>query len=159
MERAVTRIIEQMRDWPWLWAWAGFFVIVSLRAGGTYLIGRGVGAGVIRARPPAARTRAAMERVGRWGAPAVTLSFLTVGVQTVINLAAGLIAMPVIRYLAALALGAAVWATIWSTIGMAAFYAVLGGLRGELLTVLVAVAVLAVMAAGYVLLRRRRRDV
>lgn len=151
-------VIESMRSWPWFWAWCGFFVVAVLRAGGTYLIGRAINAGLIRVKTPRPRIREAMERVGRWGAPAVSLSFLTVGVQTMVNLAAGLIAMRPVHYLAGLAVGAAAWATIWSTIGMAAFYAVLGGLRGEAGTVAVALGVLVVAGVGYVLMRRRQRD-
>ncbi|RLV56541.1 hypothetical protein D9V41_05555 [Aeromicrobium phragmitis] len=148
-------VIEQMRSWPWLWAWLGFFAVAVLRAGGTYLIGRGITAGVVHWRRPNERVRAMMDRVGRWGPPAVTVSFLTVGVQTAVNLAAGLIAMPWPRYLLGLLPGAAIWASIWSTIGMAAFLAALAGLRGE-------PAILVALAAGILLVatlvwRSRRR--
>ncbi|WP_293787090.1 DedA family protein [uncultured Aeromicrobium sp.] len=149
-------VIEQMQSWPWFWAWTGFFAVAVLRAGGTYLIGRGVTAGVIRWRPPSERVLAMMDRVGRWGPPAVTLSFLTVGVQTAVNLAAGLMAMPWPRYLLGLVPGAAVWASIWSTIGMAAFLAAVVGLRGEPWVFVGLAAV--ILLIGAFAWRSRRRD-
>lgn len=148
-------IIEAMRSWPWAWAWCGFFLVALLRGGATYLIGRGVAAGVIRWRAPAARTRAVMERVGTWGAPVVALSFLTVGVQTIANLSAGLIEMRWPRYLSGLVPGAAAWATVWSTIGMAAFYALLGGVRGEPLIALAGIVVVVAVVVTYLALRKR----
>ena len=60
----------------------------------------------------------------RWGAPVVTASFLTVGVQTLVNLAAGLARMPLRRYLPALVVGGAIWAFIYATVwtaGLAAW--------------------------------------
>ena len=120
-------VIESVRSWPWLWAWLAFFAIVFLRAGGTYGIGRAVAAGVLRDRHPGPKVDRAMRLVHRWGPPAVTVSFFTVGAQTAINFAAGLSRMTVPRYLTGLLPGAVIWATIWSTIGMSAFLAVFSG--------------------------------
>jgi len=47
----------------------------------------------------------------------VTLSFLTIRVQTAVNAAAGALRMPLRRYLPAVAAGALVWATIYATVG------------------------------------------
>jgi len=97
------------------------FVIVVLRAGGTYLVGRLATYGARRTRlarlldSPA--FTAASERVDRYGAPVVGLSFLTVGFQTLANLAAGATRMRWIHYLPALALGGLAWALIYATIG------------------------------------------
>ena len=54
----------------------------------------------------------------RWGPPAVTLSFLVIGLQTMVNLAAGVARMPMRRYLPAVVAGCTVWAFIWGTGGM-----------------------------------------
>ncbi|MEG9226828.1 DedA family protein [Aeromicrobium sp. Sec7.5] len=110
-------VLESIRAWPWVWAWLTLFAIVLLRAGSTFAIGRLIAAGAARTGEPRPRLVAATARVDRWGPPAVTLSFLTVGAQTVINLAAGLCRMTVPRYLLGLVPGAALWATIWTTIG------------------------------------------
>jgi membrane protein DedA with SNARE-associated domain len=61
--------------------------------------------------------------VARWGAPVVTLSFLTVGIQTLVNLAAGVLRMPLRRYLPALTVGAIIWAFLYATVGFATFAA------------------------------------
>ena len=110
-------VLESIRSWPWFWAWLTLFGIVVVRAGSTFAIGRLIAAGAARGREPGPRLAGAIERVDRWGPPAVTLSFLTVGAQTVINLAAGLCRMTVPRYLLGLVPGAALWATIWASIG------------------------------------------
>lgn len=111
-------LLDTIRSWPWGWAWLTFFVIVLLRAGATYGLGRAMAAGATRGRPPGPRLLTAMDRVDRWGPPAVTISFLTVGAQTVINLGAGLARMTVPRYLLGLVPGAVLWATIWTSVGI-----------------------------------------
>jgi membrane protein DedA with SNARE-associated domain len=61
-----------------------------------------------------------MTAINRWGAPVVTLSFLTVGFQTVANAAAGLTRMPFLRYLLAMLPGCVAWAFLYATVGLAA---------------------------------------
>ncbi len=106
---------------PYPIVFAALFVIVILRAGGTYWLGRGVAAGSERTRlrrlvHSKGYTDAA-SWIDRWGPPAVTLSFLTVGVQTLVNLAAGIMRMPLRHYLPAVAVGGVIWALIYSTVG------------------------------------------
>ena len=48
------------------------------------------------------------------------MSFLTVGLQTVVNAAAGLIRMPWVRYTIAMLIGCVAWALIYATVGIAA---------------------------------------
>ena len=89
--------------------WAGAFA----RGTATYWVGRGVRAGGSRSRWAAAPRQPRGQRaegwVRRFGAPAVTLGFLTVGVQTAINASAGMLRMPQRRFLPAVTLGAALW--------------------------------------------------
>lgn len=110
---------------PFWVIYAAAFTIVFCRAQGTYWLGRGVARGTVRTRWAGRlegdRVQRAIGTIHRWGPVAVTLSFFTVGVQTVINLTAGYIRMPFPRYLLALVPGCAIWAAIWSTIGTAAF--------------------------------------
>lgn len=148
-------VIESIRSWPWLWAWLTFFVIVLLRAGATYALGRAIAGGVIRRRELGPKMLAAMAQVSRWGPSAVTLSFFTVGAQTAVNVCAGLAQMSVPRYLSGLIPGAAVWAIIWSTIGMSAFLAVFSGGSERLAWLLV----LAVVGVVIILLSRSIRQV
>lgn len=72
--------------------------------------------------------RRAEALMARYGAPLVTLSFLTVGVQTLLNAAAGGLRMPLLRYVAAAALGSLLWAGLYTSAGFAALDAVRGAL-------------------------------
>jgi membrane protein DedA with SNARE-associated domain len=98
--------LEFLKDWPYPVAVAALFVVVLLRAGGTYAIGRAAQAGARRTRLSRAMSLPRFARiqqvVARWGAPVVIGSFLTVGIQTLVNLAAGALRMPLRRYLPAL---------------------------------------------------------
>ncbi len=139
----MTDALEAIRTWPWAWGWSALFIIVTLRAGATYGIGRAIAAGWTNRRELSPVTTEAMTKVVRWGPPVVTVSFFTVGAQTVINFAAGLSKMTLPRYLSGLLPGAAVWATIWFTVGMGVIEAVRRGEAGHVLWALVfAVAVL-----------------
>ena len=86
--------------------------------------------------------------MARFGAPLVTLSFLTIGVQTLLNAAAGALRMPLRHYTPSAVLGSLVWAGLYTTAG----FVVLETIQG----VLPWWALLAVVAgAGVVLLVTR----
>lgn len=136
---------------PFWVVYAAAFGIVLVRAQATYWAGRGVARGTSQGRVADALARpgaaAVIERVNRWGPPAVTLSFFTVGVQTLVNLAAGYLRMPFGRYLAALLAGCAVWAGIWTTIGTAAVNAAIAvGLRHPVTLVVVGLGAVALVS-------------
>lgn len=128
------------------------FVIVMTRANGTYWVGRFINRGASRTRAHSLLAsrgyQRAVDRIHRWGAPVVTASFLTVGVQTMINVAAGAIRMPLRRYLPAVTLGCIIWAFIYGTVGFIGFraLAVLWD-RAPILTGILAVVVVAAFAA------------
>jgi membrane protein DedA with SNARE-associated domain len=132
-------------------------VVVLCRAGGTYALGRlGRRAGAASRRAQVFERpvfRRSEEIVGRFGPPAVTASFLTVGLQSAVNLSAGFLRMPLRHYLPALALGALIWAGIYLSVGVAVVSAWLAG--DGLLALLGAAALLALVAGVTVLLRRR----
>ena len=100
---------------------AALFVIVMARANATYWLGRLGALGAHRTRLAAVmdspRYLKVTRRVHAYGAPVVTFSFLTVGVQTLVNLAAGASRMPLGRYLPAVTVGSAVWAFLYATLG------------------------------------------
>ena len=112
------------QDWnlPYGLTILALFCIVMIRSNGTYWIGRGIVAGtshtrwrrVLETRP----YRVGSSWLNCWGPPAVTLSFLVVGLQTMVNLAAGVARMPMRLYLPAVIVGCTVWAFIWGTGGM-----------------------------------------
>ncbi|MET9520348.1 VTT domain-containing protein [Streptomyces sp. NPDC002994] len=136
------------------------YAIVLLRAGGTFAVGWLAGAGARRSRfaerISSAKFRRAERAIQRWGAPAVAISFLTVGFQTAANFLAGSMRMPLPRYLPALFVGGAAWALIYATAGLGVLEA-LGRLFAERTALGVsAVAVLLLAVCGVVVYRRRR---
>lgn len=140
---------------------AALFVIVLLRAQATYWIGRGVIAGALRTRLAdkltGPRTTRAITLLNRWGPPVVTVSFLTVGFQTVVNAAAGLIRMPWVRYTIAMVVGCVMWALVYATIGFAAVDAAMA-LAAHSPWLLIAVLVVAVMLVVGVMVVHHRRS-
>ncbi|MFF7300459.1 VTT domain-containing protein [Streptomyces sp. NPDC008265] len=136
------------------------YVIVLLRAGGTFAVGWLAGAGARRSRfagrISSAKFQRAERAIQRWGAPVVAVSFLTVGFQTAANFLAGSMRMPLPRYLPALFVGGALWALIYATAGLGVLK-VLGRLFAEHTALGVAgVAALLLAASALVLYRRRR---
>ena len=137
------------------------FVIVQLRAYGTYWLGRLASTGAQRTRlsrlMDSPGYRNACERIDRFGAPVVALSFLTIGFQTLVNLAAGATGMKLRHYLPAVAVGGVAWALLYATLGTVGFELV-GQLFGYSPVAAVAV-IVAVTAAivTYVAVQARRR--
>jgi len=147
---------------PFAVTFAVLFVIVLLRAQGTYWLGRGVTAGVLHTRIAdkitGPRTTKAIASLNRWGPALVTVSFLTIGFQTVINGAAGLIRMPWIRYTIAMLIGCVAWAFIYATVGIAAVEAGIAlAARSPWALIVVLAAALGVVIAFIVIRRRRAR--
>jgi membrane protein DedA with SNARE-associated domain len=142
---------------------AALFGIVFLRTQLFYWLARGVAAGSIRVPSIKARTESpgvqrAMDRLHRWGAPVVTLSYLTIGFQTAVNVAAGLVRMPFLRYLVAMIPGCVAWAFIYGTIGLGAFYATLAlAASSPWLTAAGLFALAAIIVSATIVVRRRRR--
>ncbi|WP_411108768.1 DedA family protein [Streptomyces sp. c-19] len=136
------------------------YVIVLLRAGGTFAVGWLAGTGARRSRfagrISSAKFLRAERAIQRWGAPVVAASFLTIGFQTAANFLAGSMRMPLPRYLPALFVGGAAWALIYATAGLGALE-VLGRLFAERTALgAAAVAVLLLTVGGAVVYRRRR---
>lgn len=129
--------------WPFWAVYLLFFCGAMVRAHVTYAAGRGLRAGATRAAHPTAadtwlaRLSRHIDRPGvqraerlmsRYGAPLVTLSFLTVGIQTVLNAAAGALRMDLRRYTPAAVVGSLLWAGVYTTAGFAALDVVRGTL-------------------------------
>lgn len=128
--------MELFSEWPFPAAVAVLFAIVMARANLTYWAGRAVRTGADRtggdaddpdAAPRFARrvasaavtsVRRAEGWINRWGPIAVTVSFLTIGIQTAINFTAGATRMPLRRYLPAVIAGCVLWALIYATVGV-----------------------------------------
>lgn len=147
-------------DAPYLVVVAALFVIVMLRANGTYWLGRGMTAGAEHTRLAkllqSAHYAKAARWLDRWGAPVISLSFLTVGLQTVINLAAGVTRMSLRRYLPAVTVGCVLWAFLYGTVGFIGWAAV-ARLWTYSPPLLIAVVALTVAGIAWSLTRRDTR--
>jgi membrane protein DedA with SNARE-associated domain len=97
-----------------------------------------------------------LDLVRRWGAVAITLAYLTVGLQTAIFAAAGLIKMPYLRFAIASIPGALIWAIVWATVGFGAVWAGLA-LFAKSPWALAGVAVVLVVGIGWLVRRRLAR--
>ena len=145
---------------PFWIVYFALFGIVLCRAQATYWIGRGLGAGVTRSRMGerlGPRLDRARRSIDRYGAPVVTLSFCTVGVQTAVNRWAGAMRMRFPRYLAAMVVGCLIWAGLWGV--------VISGLVGTWWSLFlgspwlaVGMVLLAAAVVAALVLRSRRRD-
>jgi putative membrane protein len=89
----------------------------------------------------------------RWGVLAVPMSFLTIGLQSVIQISTGVTHMPLRHYAAATTVGAIAWAAVYTTIGMAVLTAWLTGPVGRI------VCLLMIAALGLTVVVRRSRVV
>ena len=148
-------MLERIHSLPYPGVFLFFWCLAMMRSHTMYWIGRGITAGTARSRwvsllesPVYARAQAWS---ARWGVLAVPVSFLTVGIQSVIQLSAGVARMPLRRYVAATAAGAIAWAAVYTTIGMAILSAWLTGPTGRLICLLMLTAL-----ALVVVIRRSR---
>lgn len=135
-----------------------FLVGVAVcRGSATYALGRWVRHAGEGSRWHPLLERPLVRRGERWvsrlGAPAVSLSFLTVGVQSAVNLSAGFLRMPLVRYLPAVTVGALAWAGIYLGVGVAFLRAWSASSVGP--AVVLPLLLVAVVVAVAMLLRRR----
>ncbi|MBB6170405.1 membrane protein DedA with SNARE-associated domain [Nocardiopsis mwathae] len=145
---------------PFLVVYLSLFAIVVLRAQATYWLGRGVWAGLHRtgmAERLGTKLTRAHDLIDRYGPPAVTLSFFTIGIQTAVNFTAGAMRMSFPRYLVAMLLGCMAWAGIYSLGGMAVIAVWWNLFIHSPLLAVGATAALAAVVVGVVRHRRRRR--
>lgn len=151
--------LDDLPFWPLV---ATLLVIVFCRAQATYWLARLAVAGASRSRWGRWLDTAAVRRgsalLDRFGLPVVSVSFLTVGLQTVLNAAAGLARVPWWRYTVAMLVGCVAWAFVYATVGLALFWAVLAAFAGSPWGVAAIIVVVVAGAAARVVLRRRRRS-
>lgn len=137
--------------------------VAAVRSQCTYWLGRAVRAGVLRGkwaqRFDNDRVNGAIAKLERWGWPLIPLSFFTVGFQTAVNMAAGLVGWSWLKYTLAAIPGWIGWGLAYSAGGLALFagaFALVA--RSPWLGALVLVVVAGAIA--FVVIRRRRaRDV
>lgn len=154
---------EAIQGWPVL-AVFGFFLLGAIvRSQAIYWVGRGVAAGVLRSRwrtrLDSARVHRATRTVERWGMPIVPLAFLTIGFQSAVFAAVGLLRVRWLRYTVWTIPGALVWAAIWGGGGIAVvsgMWALARTAHWAFAVVLVVAVVGAVVLAARVSAGRRR---
>ena len=150
-------MLDTLAALPFWQAFVALWVIVMARSNATYWLGRGAIAGWQRHRPgPEPESRARAESlIRRLGPVAVTLSYLTVGIQTTIHLTAGLLRMPLRYYVPAAVVGSMAWAAIYATIGMALVEAWIAAMAGSWYGIAAIVGLIVVGTATWLLGRRR----
>jgi membrane protein DedA with SNARE-associated domain len=151
------------------------FAIVFARSHLTYWAGRGVVRGAmygqeriggpawwramvlrIAAFAASAPARRGLALLHRFGPVAVTLAYLTVGVQTAVFAGSGLLRMPYARFTLASIPGAAAWALVWATVGFGAVWGAFALAAGSPWALVAVLVVVAAVAAGFVVRGRRR---
>jgi membrane protein DedA with SNARE-associated domain len=99
--------------------------VAGFRSQLTYLLGRGIRAGLVRAawaqKLASDKERKAVNQLEKWGWPLIPLSFLTVGFQTAVQLTAGLIGWRWLPYTLSAVPGWILWGVMYAAGGLAAF--------------------------------------
>lgn len=148
-------MLDRLAELPFWQAFAALLLIVLARSTATYGVGRGAMAGWRRYRrthdEPTTRAEALLRRLGP---VAVTLSYLTIGIQTAVHLTAGVMRMPLRLYLPAAVVGGAAWAALYATVGLAVVQAWVAAEAGSWWGV-AALLLVAVAALSAWLVRRR----
>jgi membrane protein DedA with SNARE-associated domain len=144
---------------PLGWSIAALFAGAMIRSNATYWLGRGAAAGCRHTRlekhvdgPLMRRAEAMMARFGPF---AVTLCFLTVGLQTAVIGSSGIARMPLRRFLPAVIAGGLIWAVVYATVGLAAVAAWFALILASPWAA--AGAAVAIAAVVLLLMKRRRR--
>lgn len=101
-----------------------------------------------------ARGRASL---ARWGWPLIPFCYLTVGFQSMVMAAAGMVRMKWSVYVLAQIPGSLAWALIYSTIGFAFWGALFAAMQGNPAWLLVLLVVVLLLVAWMVRRRRIRR--
>lgn len=151
-----------MADWPWLGVYLFFLLGALARSQAIYGLGRGVAAGVLRSRwrerADSPRVQRAARTVERWGMPIVPAAFLTIGFQSAVFLAVGLLRIGWLRFTLWALPGCLVWAALWGGGGLAAFAGARELARRSPLLLAVAIVALGGVVTVVALVVRRRRE-
>ncbi len=156
------------------------FLVVLARSHATYWAGRGVVRGEesvhvsdrgfawwrstlthLEAWTNSHAAQRGLDLVRRWGAIAVTVAYVTWGLQTAVWASAGLIRMRYAKFALASLPGALVWAVLWATVGLGAVWGAIKLFATSPVVLFLLVAAAIVVGGWWVrrrLLRRARRN-
>lgn len=154
-----------MSEWPFVLLFLFFFAGAFARGQATYWLARILTEQGLKRTAPNRLNRfrrwlagdqvlRGRQIVHRWGPFAVAACYLTIGMQSLVIAAAGIVQMRWLRFTLAQCVGALAWATIYTTIGFAAWAALFAiDLTDPVVLILLAAGVIAITMA--VLLRIR----
>lgn len=156
---------QRLAGWPIEVVFAALFVIAMLRGQLVYWLGRSLTSMSLRGARTGRRARLAAwlddsgvdhgaRLLRRIGLVAVPLCYVTVGLQSAVMAAAGVLRIEAWKYTLATIPGALAWATIYSTIGWALWEAALLTVAGSPWGIALLAALLVLVV---VLVRRARR--
>ena len=160
-------------DWlnqgPFWIALTGLFLIATARGQATYWIARVVTEQALRRTHPVEGWRAGVHQwlqgegtargrqaIERWGLVMIPVCYLTIGFQTLVLAAAGMLRISWLTFSLVQAPGALAWALIYATIGFAIWEAALTAAAGNPLTLAGLLAILVVVGVTIVLSHRRK---
>lgn len=169
MCRSVTVVREFLANGPFWAVFAAMFVLAMLRGQMMYWIGRLPTEQALKRIAPTSGWQARAHRwlsdggadagiasIRRWGLPVVSVGYVTIGFQSVVQAGAGVLRVPLPWYLLAQVPGALAWALIYSTIGFAVWAAVIAAAAGSPWGIAGIIALVAAIISVVVILRRRR---
>lgn len=150
-------------------AYLFLFMVGMLRGQGTYWLARVVTEQTLRRTRPTEGWKAGVHRwltgdgvargrssIQRWGLVTIPLAYLTVGFQTLVLAAAGMLRIAWPLFTLVQVPGALAWAAIYSTIGFALWGATLAALAGEPLALAALLATVVVIGTTLAVRRHRR---
>ena len=103
-----------------------------------------------------ARTQRAMDKIKKRGWIVISLAYLTIGIQTVVNVAAGVVGLSWPKYNLAAFPGWLAWALIYSTVGFAVWNAAVAAAAGSPAGIAVVCSFALAAAVGCTLSHRRK---
>ncbi len=116
-------------QWPFVWIYLFFVAGACARSQAMYWIGRGATEGAVRTRfsrlLDSRHMGMAKKAVERWGMPVIPLSFLTIGLQSAVQVTIGLLRVGWLRFTLWSIPGWLVWALIYATGGTVALWAII----------------------------------
>lgn len=161
--------MDWLTEGPFWIALSGLFLIGVARGQGTYWIARVVTEQTLRRTHPVEGWRASVHQwlqgegtargrqaIERWGLVMIPLCYLTVGFQTLVLAAAGLLRISWPVFTLVQIPGALAWALLYATIGFAMWEAALAAVAGSPLALAGLIGILLVVAVTIVLSHRRR---
>ena len=161
----MTAYDRNMIDWimgqPFLIAAAFLTGVAGVRSQCTYWLGRGIRAGVVRTawaeKLASDKEQNAVRKLEKWGWPLIPVSFVTIGFQTAVQLAAGLIGWRWLPYTLAAVPGWIMWGCVYAAGGLATFIALFALAQRAWWLAALAVVVVVGTIVLIVVLRRRAR--